>query len=1140
MAVAPAEAAVTPKGPADTPKSTGTPSGFAGSGAISERSASKRLAQEESYTGPWQPPSKEKALRKRRKAMFMEGKGTLCGTTLDDDLQQLGTGMDLYFRTLCWFTVAFSILTVFAIPALILTTSGQRFGAEDKDPMGLVVFTIGNNGFPPEVAVNGTEITEETKTVMFGSELSSERVTYIITFFDWLGSLFFMAFVLFYKARTRLLVDEIDEDTITAQDFGIFVKGLPEDATKEEIVDFFSNLYDLSKEDYEHKGACGCCNIGGKKKRPAAPTWDGKPLEPNRNTGNSGDILYMNKWVTEVAIAQRDGAAIRKFMAQKKLLVKLQGAKSLVQKYSPRSPDTANAEKLAKAEAKLAKLQAKLDKIIKKNVKAAPPECLGAFVMFAYEEQQYRCLHDFRHEQSMCYRRFTAPQLKFRGKHRLDVKEGPDPSNIIWENIETSPNERFLRRLLTNIIVFILLVISIALLYQAQQAKTAFAGALPPGDVCSDHIFAAHYGTYDFPETAAFRRGTADQDEACGIDTFRIEVYDKETGELANWDDAVPGLDEDDYCTSNCVPLASDDLCEYPDDTGNLYWEDDAVACTCLALLVDLVNANGIVTGGQMAKDQHGDLCTEVATNFIASQSLLIGAAVSVVVINFVLKVVLKILANFERHDTVSGQQSAVTIKIFLAQVLNTGVIVVLVNAALPNNAQFPITGVLQGEYTGFTAAWYSSVGVSILLTMFINIFVPHGAPLAKYFVLGPCKRACLSKLASNQPGLNAAFHPEKFNIGVERYPFVLNTLFVTMAYYSGLPLLLPMAAFAFFLFYWIDKLLILKMFERPARFDDAIARLTADLLPIALLIHIGVSMWMLGESDVLKSAVMNSGAIGGDNAESAAAAEEAYEEWKKSVEQWDYIGFFPIIVRANVFPIFLTFVFFFVAHFILRHVASGFTAVLLGCFHTLTCGRFVGLETKLHDADERVLFAHGVGYTDDFRILIPIHSKPARKKKKEGEVIPLDPEEDYKYRESLAKGHIKAHEKELGWDLVKEYDPADEKKLLHCFKVKRWTQDGEFDGVPYEKGKIMKTYQVVADTGLHTYDVLANPTYRAALFALKKGQSTMQAQSSMGSEPDSPKKGKSPPAAAAVAADVEAGGGAGEEKAAPAEAKAE
>lgn len=60
--------------------------------------------------------------------------------------------------------------------------------------------------------------------------------------------------------------------------------------------------------------------------------------------------------------------------------------------------------------------------------------------------------------------------------------------------------------------------------------------------------------------------------------------------------------------------------------------------------------------------------------------------------------------------------------------------------------------------------------------------------------------------VGSTQEQINRAYEPARFEVE-ERYPLALNTLFVTMFYSGGLPLLLPFAAFSFFMTFWIDKL---------------------------------------------------------------------------------------------------------------------------------------------------------------------------------------------------------------------------------------------------------------------------------------------------------------------------------------------
>jgi hypothetical protein len=62
----------------------------------------------------------------------------------------------------------------------------------------------------------------------------------------------------------------------------------------------------------------------------------------------------------------------------------------------------------------------------------------------------------------------------------------------------------------------------------------------------------------------------------------------------------------------------------------------------------------------------------------------------------------------------------------FLVQFINTGVVILLVNARISEVSLPETFPVFAGRYSDFTVDWYKNVGATISLTMFINIFTPH------------------------------------------------------------------------------------------------------------------------------------------------------------------------------------------------------------------------------------------------------------------------------------------------------------------------------------------------------------------------------------------------------------------------------
>ena len=112
-----------------------------------------------------------------------------------------------------------------------------------------------------------------------------------------------------------------------------------------------------------------------------------------------------------------------------------------------------------------------------------------------------------------------------------------------------------------------------------------------------------------------------------------------------------------------------------------------------------------------------------------------------------------------------------------------------------------------QGEHDGFGVKWYATVGVSIMLTMVFQNFFPHIMPLFVGCVSRPCRRCCRWRFQLSQESLNRMYTPQSYALA-GRYPVLLNTLFVTLMYSSGLPLLLPLAMGAFSFSTLVDRVL--------------------------------------------------------------------------------------------------------------------------------------------------------------------------------------------------------------------------------------------------------------------------------------------------------------------------------------------
>jgi len=111
---------------------------------------------------------------------------------------------------------------------------------------------------------------------------------------------------------------------------------------------------------------------------------------------------------------------------------------------------------------------------------------------------------------------------------------------------------------------------------------------------------------------------------------------------------------------------------------------------------------------------------------------------------------------------------------------------------------------------------------------------------------LGYSSQKSIDKKKILQVDLNKKFTAPVFDL-TESYSLAINTILVTMFFCSGMPILLGFAALFFMFKYASDKFLLLRYNSKPPAFDEKIALKVADILPLALYMHLGVASIIYG-----------------------------------------------------------------------------------------------------------------------------------------------------------------------------------------------------------------------------------------------------------------------------------------------------
>lgn len=219
-------------------------------------------------------------MRTRDEKMFRKGLASLCGTTIED-MQGLGVGISLYFRLLVrdvttagvvmwrgslrlwpqqYLIVTFFFMTLATVPTMYLNFLGSQVTIESRDPLGLSLLTLGNNGVANGTACVGALAKDpscvEDTVDLFGYSIRLTRAAYTIAFTDVLSSAMFLCFILYFKLRLTQIVREVDHNHVTASDYSVYARGFPVDATAMEVREHFSALYQLKVVDWDYDGWC--------------------------------------------------------------------------------------------------------------------------------------------------------------------------------------------------------------------------------------------------------------------------------------------------------------------------------------------------------------------------------------------------------------------------------------------------------------------------------------------------------------------------------------------------------------------------------------------------------------------------------------------------------------------------------------------------------------------------------------------------------------------------------------------------------------------------------------------------------------------------------------------------------------------
>lgn len=149
----------------------------------------------------------------------------------------------------------------------------------------------------------------------------------------------------------------------------------------------------------------------------------------------------------------------------------------------------------------------------------------------------------------------------------------------------------------------------------------------------------------------------------------------------------------------------------------------------------------------------------------------------------------------------------------------------------------------------------YIEVGGKVTYIMALYIIYPH----LLYLMALPYfrkKREKKFEEALIQREMNDNSLGPEFTV-TQYYAITLNTIFVTLFYSSGLPILLWFAFFSLLIQYWVYKYMILRYNKRPPSYDHRLNKDIINILPLAIIMHLMIGNFQYNLIDLINSIII-------------------------------------------------------------------------------------------------------------------------------------------------------------------------------------------------------------------------------------------------------------------------------------------
>ena len=251
--------------------------------------------------------------------------------------------------------------------------------------------------------------------------------------------------------------------------------------------------------------------------------------------------------------------------------------------------------------------------------------------------------------------------------------------------------------------------------------------------------------------------------------------------------------------------------------------------------------------------------CGEYLELTLKTTGITLSISVFLSTFNYIIRTIAIIMITWVGYNTQTKVLERVTYVTFVCQFFNTSFLLLLMNADL--SEQPGSTDFFWGELPDFNSQWFRTISNTLMETMIFNAIYPIleflGYWALRYWSRCTDRPCCsYNKYETKKRSINAYIDIYVGPIYAMHYKYstMLNVAFVTMMFGFGIPLLFPLAVFALWFLYLVERTMLYYSYQMPPMYNEKLNNSVLTSMRAAPLYFFAFGYWMASSNQLLKN----------------------------------------------------------------------------------------------------------------------------------------------------------------------------------------------------------------------------------------------------------------------------------------------